>query len=228
MTYSPTALASHLSCHHLTQLERQRRAGTLSITFREDPRIQARRARGPQHETAYIARLKAGGRTVHDLTDSRDPAATISAMRAGYGAIVQAPLGNGVFFGIADVLLRCEVPSALGDYSYEPVDTKLSRETKASSLLQLATYCELMAQAQGLAPGHFHVVTPLAEEKYRLDDFGAYYRLVRSQFQLASTVTPAPATYPDPVSQCEVCKYWKHCDDQRRADDHPSLIARIG
>ena len=227
-TFSPTALAAHLSCPHLTQLERQRRAGTLVITFPKDPRVEALQERGRQHEAAYIARLRADGRTVHDLTDSRDPARTIAAMRAGYGAIVQAPLGNDVFFGIADVLLRCEVPSGLGGYSYEPVDTKLSRETRASSLLQLATYCELMEEAQGLAPEHFHVVTPLEEERYRLDDFGAYYRLVRSQFRSASTASPAPDTYPDPVSHCDVCRYWKYCDDRRRADDHPSLIAGIG
>ena len=31
MTHSPSALAAHLSCPHLTQLERQRRAGTPSV-----------------------------------------------------------------------------------------------------------------------------------------------------------------------------------------------------
>src|SRR4051812_24866285 len=36
-----------------------------------------------------------------------------------------------------------------------------------------------------------------------------------------------PSTYPDPVPHCDVCNYWKHCDHQRRRDDHPSLIADI-
>src|SRR5688572_24191327 len=148
-------------------------------------------------------------------------------MRAGHGAIVQAPLAGEGFFGIADVLLRCEMPSALGAWSYEPVDTKLSRETKATTILQLATYCDLLAAAQGIAPEHFHVVTPLAEEPYRLADFAAYFRFVRSRFRWASSVEPAPATYPDPVGHCDVCKYWRHCDDRRRADDHPWLIAGI-
>lgn len=225
---SPTALAAHLSCRHLTQLERQRRAGTLVITFGKDPRLEALQERGRQHELAYLARLHADRRTVCDLTDSRDPAHTLEAMRKGYGAIVQAPLANDIFFGIADVLLKCEPSSALGEYSYEPVDTKLSRQTRASSLLQLAAYCELLRDAQGLAPEHFRVVTPLSEEKYRLDDFSAYYRFVRSQFQAANTVSPAPATYPDLVSHCDICRYWKYCDDRRRADDHPSIIAGIG
>src|SRR5688572_17711936 len=148
-------------------------------------------------------------------------------MRAGHGAIVQAPLAGEGFFGIADVLLRCEMPSALGAWSYEPVDTKLSRETKATTILQLATYCDLLAAAQGIAPEHFHVVTPLAEEPYRLADFAAYFRFVRSRFRWASSVEPAPVTYPDPVGHCDVCKYGRHCDDRRRADDHPWLIAGI-
>src|SRR5687767_9402586 len=187
-THSPTALAAHLSCQHLTQLDRQRREGTLVLTFQKDPRVEALQERGRQHEGAYIARLRAQGRDVHDLTESRDPSQTLAAMQQGYGAIVQAPLGNEIFFGIADVLLRCETPSALGAYSYEPVDTKLSRETRASTILQLATYCDLLAAAQGIAPDHFHVVTPLAEETYRLADFAAYFRFVRSRFRWASSV----------------------------------------
>src|SRR5205823_14783226 len=43
----------------------------------------------------------------------------------------------------------------------------------------------------------------------------------------AVTAVPAPSTYPEPVAHCDVCNYWKHCDDQRRRDDHPSLIADI-
>ncbi|MBL8725511.1 MAG: hypothetical protein JNK49_15825 [Planctomycetes bacterium] len=64
-------------------------------------------------------------------------------MHKGADAIVQAPLRNHTFFGIADVLLRVDPPSALGNHTYEPVDTKLATETKAGALLQLLTYCEL-------------------------------------------------------------------------------------
>jgi predicted RecB family nuclease len=226
--HSPTALANHLSCVHVTQLERQRRAGNLKIEFRADPRVEGLRERGRQHEAAYIERLKAAGRTVSDLTDSRNPADTLAAMRAGHGAIVQAPLEGNGFFGIADVLLRVETPSNLGAWSYEPADTKLSRETRATTILQLVTYCALMHAALGHTPKHFHVVTPLGEETYRTDDFAAYFRLVRAGFQAAHGAEPPPATYPDPVEHCDICKYWLHCDQRRRADDHPSLIAGIG
>ena len=43
----------------------------------------------------------------------------------------------------ADILRRVEVSSALGGWSYEPVDTKLARETKAGTILQLCLYADL-------------------------------------------------------------------------------------
>lgn len=222
---TPTQLSTHLACAHYTQLERKRRAGELNIEFVPDPGVEALRRRGEEHERAYIARL--GRANVTDLRESKDLGATLTAMRKGVPAIVQAPLGNDVFFGIADVLLRVEAPSKLGPWSYEPVDTKLARETRAGTILQLCTYCEMLAVMQGAEPARFHVVTPLAEEAYRTADFAAYFRLIRSRLKSAVVQTPAPATYPDPVSHCDVCNYWKHCADQRRRDDHPSLIADI-
>ena len=228
---TPTQLSTHLACAHYTQLERKRRAGELAVEFMPDPRLEAMRVRGAEHERAYIERLRGAGGSIVDLRERKDSAATLAAMREGAQAIVQAPLGNADFFGIADVLLRVEEPSALGAWSYEPVDTKLARETRAGTILQLCTYCEMLGAMQGAQPVRFHVVTPTNEEAYRTSDFAAYFRLIRSR--LLTAVTPAeagapfPSTYPDPVPHCDVCNYWKYCDDHRRRDDHPSLIADI-
>jgi len=228
---TPTQLATHLACAHYTQLERKRRAGELEVEFMPDPRLEGMRARGAEHERAYIERLRQAGASIVDLRESRNPHATLAAMREGAEVIVQAPLGNEEFFGIADVLLRVAVPSALGAWSYEPVDTKLARETRAGTILQLCTYCEMLTAMQGAPPARFHVVTPTKEEAYRTADFAAYFRLIRSRLQAAVTPAkagaPFPETYPDPVPHCDICNYWKHCDDHRRRDDHPSLIADI-
>lgn len=228
---TPTQLSTHLACAHYTQLERRRRAGELAVEFMPDPRLEAMRARGAEHERTYIERLRQAGSSIVDLKERKDSLATLAAMREGAQVIVQAPLGNDDFFGIADVLLRVDEPSALGAWSYEPVDTKLARDTRAGTILQLCTYCEMLAAMQGAQPLRFHVVTPTNEEVYRTADFAAYFRLIRSR--LVAAVTPAeagaqfPQTYPDPVPHCDVCNYWKYCDDHRRRDDHPSLIADI-
>lgn len=52
---TPTQLSTHLACAHYTQLERRRRAGELEVM--PDPRLEAMRERGAQHERAYIERL---------------------------------------------------------------------------------------------------------------------------------------------------------------------------
>lgn len=225
---TPTLLAGHLSCQHLTQLERQRRAGTLTVEYRADPRLEALIERGQRHEDAYVETLRREGRRVCDLRGLHDVARTREAMESGYDAIVQAPLSNGEFIGTADVLLRVSSPAAgpLG-HLYEPVDTKLAQETKGGTVLQLCTYCELLQSLQGLQPERFHVVTPRGHETYRTAEFAAYYRLARSRLLEAASASPPPSTYPEPVEHCDVCKYWLTCDTQRRRDDHSSFIAGI-
>ncbi|MBL0009474.1 MAG: TM0106 family RecB-like putative nuclease [Saprospiraceae bacterium] len=33
--------------------------------------------------------------------------------------------------------------------------------------------------------------------------------------------------YPDPVTHCDICRWWQVCDKRRRLDDHLSLVAGI-
>ncbi|MCU0866585.1 MAG: TM0106 family RecB-like putative nuclease [Planctomycetes bacterium] len=227
-TLSPTDVAHHLACQHRTQLQRRRHEGTLPGTFTPDARLEAMIERGLAHERAYLEQLQRAGLRLVDLNGPRDPARTRAAMQAGADVLVQAPLGNDTFAGVADVLRRCDRPSALGNYSYEPVDTKLAAETKAGALLQLLTYCELLAELQGTLPERFYVVTPhtMAQpEEYRTADYSAYFRVIRDHLRDAASAEPRPSTYPEPVPHCDVCAYWQHCDRQRLADDHPSRIA---
>ena len=32
-------------------------------------------------------------------------------------------------------------------------------------------------------------------------------------------------TYPEPVSHCDICRWWKECDGQGAGDDHLSFVA---
>ena len=54
--------------------------------------------------------------------------------------------------GRADILRRVDVPSDLGDWSYEVIDTKLARETRGGTILQLALYSDLVCSVQGVLP----------------------------------------------------------------------------
>lgn len=121
---------------------------------------------------------------------------------------------------------QLEKPSRVGKWSYEAVDCKLARETKAETVLQLCLYSQLLTE-QGLEPERFHVVRPntgFEPESYRLASFAAYYRLVKQALQVAVD-GGAGDTYPEPVDHCDICRWWKECDGQRRRDDHLSFVA---
>jgi uncharacterized protein len=190
--------------------------------------------RGLDHEARYVESLRAAGREVTDLraagkADARI-AATLDAMRRGREVIVQGALRDGPWFGYPDIMHRVSTPSSLGDWSYEIADTKLERETKAGTILQLGLYSEMLAAAQGVRPERFFVVTPLDTEEYRIHDYAAYFRLVRARM-LAAVAMPhaalASAHYPEPVEHCKICRWKGFCADRRRADDHLSLVAGI-
>jgi predicted RecB family nuclease len=227
---SATDLVGHLNCRHLTQLERQVAQGTAAPPRIWDPALAALWERGQAHEDSYIEHLVAQGLTLLkvpgvDIT-TEAVALTHAAMREGRDAIVQAALQSGAWVGRVDVLLRTAAPSALGEWSYEAVDTKLARETKGGTILQLSLYSDLLAGAQGTSPEHMYVVPPHAgfeRERFRVAEYAAYYRVVRASLEEA--VARADPTYPEPSPVCDICRWRDSCDQRRRADDHLSLVA---
>src|SRR5579871_6244009 len=230
---SATDLANHLSCRHLTTLDLRLARGEISEPTWQNPHLRVLQQRGLEHERAYIASLRARGLGLADLSqEPEDTAAdlTLAAMRAGAEAIVQASLVNGNWRGRADVLLRVERPDRLsrfGNWSYEAVDCKLALETKAETILQLCLYSDLLSQLQGFETEFFHVIRPRTDfvpESYRLSAFSGYYRVVKRSLE-ASVNGPPNGTYPEPVSHCDICRWWKECDTQRRSDDHLSFVA---
>ncbi len=62
-------------------------------------------------------------------------------------------------------------------------------------------------------------------------DYAAYYRLVKAQLLRALADGPEAlqnSHYPEPVEQCEICRWWTTCNGRRRQDDHLAFIAGIG
>src|SRR5882724_1836991 len=109
-------------------------------------------------------------------------------MERGVDVIAQGALGDGEWFGRPDVLRRVERPvkrdGGKWAWSYEVADTKLARETKATTILQLSLYSDLLGQVQGVVPEFLWVVPPgeeFAGEKYRVAEYAAYYRYVKGR-----------------------------------------------
>ncbi|PYS27384.1 MAG: hypothetical protein DMG11_16560 [Acidobacteria bacterium] len=226
---SASDMAKHLACRHLTFLDLLAARGELKRPYRHDPSVDVLIERGLRHEAAYLAYLKEQGlevlADVDGLDDDTRFQRTLDSMRAGAAVIAQADLKDGRWYGRADVLLKVDKPSDLGNWSYEVVDTKLARETRGGTILQLCMYSELLAKIQGVPPERMHVVTPGREfqpESFRLHDFLAYYRFVKARLERVIAAKEEFPTYPEPVEHCDVCQWWPVCDARRRKDDHLS------
>src|SRR3982751_6871616 len=163
--FSPTSIANFLACKHLTSLDRAAAAGNVKRPHFSDPGLDLLIKLGEAHEQRYLQALIAEGYRVANIpTDvSRHEAAdaTIEAIRSRLDVIYQAAFLGGptdLWFGRADFLKRVGKPSVLGDWSYEVIETKLARSTKARAIVQLCFYSDLLAQIQGVLPDYMHVV----------------------------------------------------------------------
>ncbi|CFX30143.1 conserved protein of unknown function [Candidatus Filomicrobium marinum] len=232
---SATDLVGHLNCRHLTSLDRSVAEGTLAKPKVWDPLLMVLAERGTKHEQSYIDHLEASGIEVVriDGVDVYDKAVTetLDAMRAGAQVIAQGALSDDGWIGRADILRRVDDrPSNLGDWSYEVIDTKLARETKAGAVLQLALYSDLLTQAQGVAPEYMYVVAPWSDfepRRYRFADSAAYFRKVKRGLIDDLAAKETAKTYPDPKEYCDICRWRESCDKRRRDDDHLCLVAGI-
>ena len=153
-------------------------------------------------------------------------------MHEGVGATYQAVLFDGRRLGYADFLRRVESPSSLGSWSYEVWDTKLARHVKASAVLQICMYSDMLGVLQGRQPAEMHLALGGVQRErvsFRVADYAAYYRLVAHDFEAMfgrGSFFPL-ATAPEPVDHCEVCRWSLECRAQWRAHDDLSLVAGL-
>ena len=236
LVLAPTDLGKFLSCRHLVSLDLAAARGEKERPVRYDALMEDLRARGHRHERAYLERLREQGLTIAGDADGAGdgspsypgPEAAFAAMRAGVDVVYQAALEDEVWSGRVDFLRRVDTPSELGDWSYEVFDTKLARETKAATILQLCVYSYLLGKLQGGRPKGMHVVTPgrdFEPESYRVDEYAAYYRLL--ECGIGAFVAEPGETYPELVSNCDYCAWWSDCEVRRRGDDHLCYVAGI-
>ncbi|MBW7990800.1 MAG: TM0106 family RecB-like putative nuclease [Planctomycetes bacterium] len=231
---SASDIVGHLNCNHLSALDVQVASGLLAKPDHYDPLLEILRERGYRHEQTYIEHLEARGYEItviegFDITEEAVEA-TIEAMRKGKSIITQGALRYNRWSGRADILRRVEIPSDFGDWSYEVIDTKLARETKGGTILQLSLYADLLTDMQGVAPVNIYVVAPWSDyepQVFRVADYAAYFRRVKTAAEVAVDQGSDSITYPEPKDHCAICRWRNQCDQRRRDDDHLCLVANI-
>jgi predicted RecB family nuclease len=231
---SASDLVAHVNCRYLTDLDLAVANGTIEKPKVWDPLLDTLRERGAKHEQGYIDHLRNGGYAVAVIDGVGVEAAlvdkTITAMKAGWQIIVQGAFMADGWEGRTDILRRVKTPSDLGAWSYEVIDTKLARETKGGTVLQLCVYSDLVASVQGLMPEFIYVVAPWSNyepQQFRTNDFTAYYRYVKASLNQAIANGANGKDYPDPNEHCHVCRWERPCDAKRRDDDDLCLVAGI-
>src|SRR6266516_1820177 len=167
---------------------------------------------------------EAAARTVAAIRDGAEVIYQATFLQA---AVLQGTVLEATWGGRSDFLIRVDKPSTLGPWSYEVVETKLARSTKARAIIQLCFYSDLLSTIQGVAPDYMHVVLGggAQAEKFSVHRYLAYFRKVRREFE--SAYQAKAATYPEPVEHCRVCNWSSVCDRRWHDDDHLSLVAGI-
>ena len=227
-----TDIASFLACAHTATLARAESKDEIAKPFFKNAGVDLLQKLGLEHEQRYLCELgeKRGLAVAKiDVDSGWDDAVaqTIRALHEGVDAVYQATFLDAPWGGRADFLVRVNKPSALGSWSYEVVETKLARSTKATALVQLCFYSDLLTRIQGVEPRWMHVVLggTASPERFQVQRYIAYFRKVRREFEQSWKLDTN--TYPEPTEHCDVCAWFPICDERRRADDHPSLVAGI-
>ncbi len=236
---SATDLNNFLACAHLTALDHAAALGNARRPEGRGGQAELLAQLGLQHERQYLDRLRGEGYAVAEIprADESLPRAgkyqaaaraTEDAMARGERIIYQATFFDGTWVGHADFLRRVDerLDGGRWDWHYEVEDTKLARHTEPYFLLQLCYYSDHVARVQGAAPRFMYVVLGDGQrQRFRVDDFAAYYRSVRDRFMHGLHANGT--TYPLKVDHCKLCAWDPECDARRRRDDHLSGVAGI-
>jgi uncharacterized protein len=226
--FSASDVANFLACHHVLTLDRAKGAGQIEKPHFYEPGVELLRELGARHEQSYLRHLYDQGLDVVNIPADVGwevcVAQTVDALRFGASVIYQASFQCGPWHGRSDFLIRVSKQSLLGAWSYEPLETKLARSTKAGALVQLCFYADLLSQIQGVQPEWVHTVlgNGTEPEKYHLEQYIAYFRKLKRDFETA--YGQQPNSYPEPVEHCDVCSWFTVCDKRRHDDDHLSLV----
>jgi predicted RecB family nuclease len=229
--FSASDLVNFAACVHLTHLDLVNLETPLPKTADSDEMVLIQ-DKGFEHEGRYLQHLRTQHGAVVDLkeegiSDVVAAANTRRALESGANVLFQPTFFSAPWVGHADFLVRVETPSLLGGFSYEVVDTKLARSSRAKFLLQLCLYSEMLAEVQGFMPRHMYVVLgDGCKETFLVANYLRYYRQLKQRF-LDWTAQAERNSYPERCDRCSMCRWRDLCTGQWDGDDHLNRVAGI-
>ena len=151
-----------------------------------------------------------------------------AVLAEGDDVIYQMPFVHNGIRGVADFLLKVELPD--GTFTYEPLDAKLARkEAKPGHVLQLCFYADAIEAAGFERPKHVHIWLGSGRiESIRLHEVVAYWRRLQRQLKVAMEPAPdSPPTKPVKCDHCAFCEFASGCEQVWREADALQFVAGI-
>ena len=200
----------------------------ISVPAKEDELLEALCQLGSEYETKFIRSLAESGANIYKIEQRGTYNLTIDAMTAGYDYIYQAALKDDGFIGYADLMVRVDVPSNLGNWSYIPLECKLALTPRPDFVLQACTYCDLLASVQGIRPAEFQLLLGSGEiQTHPTEQYFYYYQRVRQSFLEFMSAFDADAM-PMPTPGDDRHGRWQDYANTILLDrDHLSQVANI-
>jgi uncharacterized protein len=195
---------------------------------KKDEHLELIAAKGMEHERAFLEQLRHEGHQIAELdAGSTSLADTIEAMEQRKDFIFQGRLEHGIFGGVADFLVRTAGPSDFGDHHYEVWDTKLARTPRASFIIQLCAYSDMLEYIQGRRPKGFEVVLGTNERvRFLTNRFIYYYRALKYSFLEFHNQYDA-GNFPHPGLSKSFGRWNTFAQQVLESSDHLSRVANI-
>lgn len=237
--FSASDLVNFMECEHLSILDRWSLDESLQ-RVKDSEEAKLVQTRGFEHEHAYLQKaqkLAASYIDIKTVGESQEAQveATIAAKNQGVDLIYQATFLQAPMIGFADFLRKVDKPSKLGDHSYEIIDTKLSKKSRAKFIIQLAFYAELLEGIQGVSPEFVYIVLGDGkEERFQLSDYRYYYQSLKQRFvaflaasEQRGIAQAANSSTPFPCDKCDLCHWRERCTAWWDETDHLTQVANI-
>lgn len=234
--YSPSDMILYMRSQFASWMERfkiERPTEASKIPLDDDPMMTLLANKGTLHEQNYLSALKVQHRddqiVIIDKTKGQAEQDTLDAMKKGYKVIYQGCLCRDNFIGYVDFLIRHDGHSALGDYYYQPCDTKLTKTVRPYFLMQLCAYCWILEKAQGRLPEECSLVLGNQEiEIFRVQQCYAYFNYLKDDFlSFQSNFSVDENQRPDPAFCNDFGRWETYAKTLLNEMDSLAIVANI-
>ena len=166
---------------------------------------------GIKHEKKHYQLFKINTKLIsidQELSEKERNKLTIDAIKKGYDLIYHAYLIDDNLRGEADFLIKTNIASDLGEYSYEIFDTKISKKPRPRHIYQITAYSSMLSKIQGKIPEKMYLIDGSdITHTYKPKEFLEFYNFTKSNFEKFLKKINNEKIYPEKCNHCDLCSY---------------------